>query len=327
MSQSYINVIGAGLAGSEAAYQIAERGIPVKLYEMRGVKSTPQHKTDNFAELVCSNSLRGDALTNAVGLLKEEMRRLGSVILESAEATRVPAGGALAVDRDGFSQMVTEKVANHPLIEVVRDEITELPTDVITVSMSSFFIQFVPVATLTEDPIINALFGGVVMGLGIGFALRNNISSGGTDIVSLTIRKKTGKNVGSISFLVNGTIMLIAGLTFGWKYALYSMITIFVSSRVTDAVFTKQKRMQAMIVTNHPEKVIEKIHKKLHRGATMIHDAEGTYNHERKAVLITVITRAEFNEFKQIMTQVDPGAFVSVSENVHILGRFVETEN
>ena len=80
MSQSYINVIGAGLAGSEAAYQIAERGIPVKLYEMRGVKSTPQHKTDNFAELVCSNSLRGDALTNAVGLLKEEMRRLGSVI-------------------------------------------------------------------------------------------------------------------------------------------------------------------------------------------------------------------------------------------------------
>ena len=121
--------------------------------------------------------------------------------------------------------------------------------------------------------------------------------------------------------------MLIAGLTFGWKYALYSMITIFVSSRVTDAVFTKQKRMQAMIVTNHPVKVIEKIHKKLHRGATMIHDAEGTYNHERKAVLITVITRAEFNEFKQIMKQVDPSAFVSVSENVHILGRFVETDN
>ena len=82
MSQSYINVIGAGLAGSEAAYQIAQQGIPVKLYEMRGVKSTPQHKTDNFAELVCSNSLRGDSLTNAVGLLKEEMRRLGSVILE-----------------------------------------------------------------------------------------------------------------------------------------------------------------------------------------------------------------------------------------------------
>ena len=133
----------------------------------------------------------------------------------------------------------------------------------ITVSMSSLFIQFVPVVTLTNDPIMNALFGGVVMGTGIGFALRNNISSGGTDIVSLTIRKRTGKNVGSISFLVNGTIMLIAGLTFGWKYALYSMITIFVSSRVTDAVFTKQKRMQAMIVTSQPDAIIEKIHKKI----------------------------------------------------------------
>ena len=196
----------------------------------------------------------------------------------------------------------------------------------ITVSMSSLFIQFVPVITLTNDPIMNALFGGVVMGTGIGFALRNNISSGGTDIVSLTIRKRTGKNVGSISFFVNGTIMLIAGLTFGWKYALYSMITIFVSSRVTDAVFTKQKRMQAMIVTSHPDAIIDKIHKKLNRGATIIHNAEGTYNHQEKAVLLTVITRAEFNEFKYIMKKADPQAFITISENVHIIGYFVETE-
>lgn len=196
----------------------------------------------------------------------------------------------------------------------------------ITVSMSSLFIQVVPEVTLTNDPIINALFGGAVMGTGIGFALRNNISSGGTDIVSLTIRKRTGRNVGNISFLVNGSIMLIAGVIFGWKYALYSMITIFVSSRVTDAVFTKQKKMQAMIITSHPERVIEKIHKKLHRGATIINDAEGTYNHQQKAVLITVITRAEYNEFKHIMKKVDPTAFVSISENVHILGRFVELD-
>ncbi|KXT72779.1 Integral membrane protein [Streptococcus sp. DD10] len=196
----------------------------------------------------------------------------------------------------------------------------------ITVSMSSLFIQIVPVVTLTNDPIINALFGGVVMGLGIGFALRNNISSGGTDIVSLTVRKRTGRNVGSISLIVNGTIMLIAGVTFGWKYALYSMITIFVSSRVTDAIFTKQKKMQAMIVTSHPEKVIAKIHKRLQRGATIINDAEGTYNHQHKAVLITVITRAEYNEFKYIMKKSDPDAFVSISDNVHILGRFVELD-
>lgn len=196
----------------------------------------------------------------------------------------------------------------------------------ITVSMSSLFIQIVPEVTLTNDPIINALFGGVVMGTGIGFALRNNISSGGTDIVSLTIRKRTGRNVGNISFIVNGSIMLLAGVIFGWKYALYSMITIFVSSRVTDAVFTKQKKMQAMIITSHPERVIEKIHKKLHRGATIINDAEGTYNHQHKAILITVITRAEYNEFKHIMKKVDPTAFVSISENVHILGRFVELD-
>ena len=196
----------------------------------------------------------------------------------------------------------------------------------ITVSMSSLFIQLVPVVTLTNDPIMNALFGGVVMGTGIGFALRSNISSGGADIVSLTIRKRTGKNVGSISFFVNGTIMLIAGLTFGWKYALYSMITIFVSSRVTDAVFTKQKRMQAMIVTSHPDAIVEKIHKKLNRGATIIHNAEGTYNHQEKAVLLTVITRAEFNEFKYIMKKADPQAFITISENVHIIGYFLETE-
>ena len=196
----------------------------------------------------------------------------------------------------------------------------------ITVSMSSLFIQLVPVVTLTNDPIMNALFGGVVMGTGIGFALRSNISSGGTDIVSLTIRKRTGKNVGSISFFVNGTIMLIAGLTFGWKYALYSMITIFVSSRVTDAVFTKQKRMQAMIVTSHPDAIVEKIHKKLNRGATIIHNAEGTYNHQEQAVLLTVIPRAEFNEFKYIMKKADPQAFITISENVHIIGYFLETE-
>ena len=139
MSQSkadYINVIGAGLAGSEAAYQIAKRGIPVKLYEMRGVKATPQHKTTNFAELVCSNSFRGDSLTNAVGLLKEEMRRLDSIIMRNGEAHRVPAGGAMAVDREGYAEAVTAEIENNPLIEVIREEITEIPDDAITVIAS-----------------------------------------------------------------------------------------------------------------------------------------------------------------------------------------------
>ena len=122
-----VKVIGAGLAGSEAAWQLAQRGIQVELYEMRPEKKSPAHHTDSFAELVCSNSLRGDRLENAVGLLKEELRRLDSVIIAAADATRVEAGGCLAVDRHGFSAMVTEKIKNHPNITVVTGEITEVP--------------------------------------------------------------------------------------------------------------------------------------------------------------------------------------------------------
>lgn len=120
-------IIGAGMAGSEAAWQVANRGIKVDLYEMRPVKNTPAHKTDLFAELVCSNSLRGAGMENAVGVLKEEMRRLGSVIMEAADETKVPAGGALAVDRKGFSQYITDKVTNHPNINVIHEELEEIP--------------------------------------------------------------------------------------------------------------------------------------------------------------------------------------------------------
>lgn len=133
MGLGKVTVIGAGLAGSEAAWQIASRGVPVTLYEMRPSKSTPAHHTDKFAELVCSNSLRANALTNAVGVLKEEMRRLGSLILRAADANAVPAGGALAVDRDGFSAAVTEGIRNHPLIEVRNEEVKEIPGDGIVV--------------------------------------------------------------------------------------------------------------------------------------------------------------------------------------------------
>ncbi|WJY28748.1 MULTISPECIES: FADH(2)-oxidizing methylenetetrahydrofolate--tRNA-(uracil(54)-C(5))-methyltransferase TrmFO [Sporosarcina] len=129
-----VNVIGAGLAGSEAAWQIANRGVSVRLYEMRPVQQTPAHHTDKFAELVCSNSLRANSLTNAVGVIKEEMRRLDSVIISAADACSVPAGGALAVDRHEFSQHVTDKVRNHPLIEVVNEEVTEIPEGITVIA-------------------------------------------------------------------------------------------------------------------------------------------------------------------------------------------------
>ncbi|MCX2825330.1 methylenetetrahydrofolate--tRNA-(uracil(54)-C(5))-methyltransferase (FADH(2)-oxidizing) TrmFO [Bacillus pseudomycoides] len=127
MTIQVVNVIGAGLAGSEAAYQIAKRGVQVKLYEMRPVRQTPAHHTDKFAELVCSNSLRANTLTNAVGVIKEEMRKMDSVIIRAADECSVPAGGALAVDRHEFAAKVTEYVKNHPNVTVMNEEMTEIP--------------------------------------------------------------------------------------------------------------------------------------------------------------------------------------------------------
>ena len=145
----YINVIGAGLAGSEAAWQAARLGVPVRLYEMKPEKRTPAHSYSGFAELVCSNSLRSLQLSNAIGLLKEELRRLGSLIMEAADANTVPAGAALAVDRYAFSDYITDKIKSHPLIEVISCEVTEIP-DGITVVASG---------PLTSDALAETIHG------------------------------------------------------------------------------------------------------------------------------------------------------------------------
>ena len=142
-----VKVIGAGLAGSEAAWQLAQRGYEVTLYEMKPHKMTPAHHSEDFAELVCSNSLRGDRLENAVGLLKEELRRCGSLILSCADATRVEAGGCLAVDRSGFSRMVTEKIRSHPAITVVSEEVTRVPQGPVIVATGP----------LTSEPMSQAI--------------------------------------------------------------------------------------------------------------------------------------------------------------------------
>ena len=122
-----VTVIGAGLAGCEAAWQLAERGVPVRLLEMKPVKMTPAHHSDNLAELVCSNSLRSNELSNAAGLLKEELRRLGGLVVRCADETQVEAGGALAVDREAFAGLVTERVTSHPLVELTHGEVAEIP--------------------------------------------------------------------------------------------------------------------------------------------------------------------------------------------------------
>src|SRR4029077_11297573 len=122
-----VRIVGGGLAGCEAAWQAASRGVAVLLYEMRPARATAVHKTDRLAELVCSNSFRGDKLDNAVGLLREEMRRLDSIVRRPAEASRVPAGAALAVDRERFAETVTAALASHPLVTIVREEMLAIP--------------------------------------------------------------------------------------------------------------------------------------------------------------------------------------------------------
>ncbi len=144
---SKVTVVGAGLAGCEAAWQLAQRGFSVDLLEMKPEKMSPAHKSEDFAELVCSNSLRGDRLENAVGLLKEELRRVGSLILTCAEVTRVEAGGCLAVDRQGFSKLVTEKIRSHPNITVIPGEITEIPAEPVIIATGP----------LTSEPLSQAI--------------------------------------------------------------------------------------------------------------------------------------------------------------------------
>lgn len=195
---------------------------------------------------------------------------------------------------------------------------------ILTVSLAAIAIQIIPQTTLSADPIICAIFGGAVNGVGVGLALKNGLSSGGLDIVSISIRKKTGKSIGSISIIFNAFILLAAGILFGWPYAFYSALSIFVSGKVVDAVYTKQKKMQVMIITRKPDEVVEKIQERLRRGITILHGAEGAFYHDNQTVLLTVITRFEMYALEKAMQESDPRAFVSISDNVQILGNFYD---
>lgn len=196
----------------------------------------------------------------------------------------------------------------------------------ITVILTSVVMQVIPSEVLSKDPVICAIFGGATMGAGIGYALKNGLSSGGLDFISIAVRKKTGKSIGSISIFFNFLIMIAAGILFGWQSALYSALAIFVSGKVTDAVFTKQKKMQVTIITRFPDEVVHTIQDHIRRGITIIHEAEGAYRHDKQTVLITVVTRYELPLLRQAMRESDPKAFVSIADNVQILGRFYEEQ-
>nr|WP_125983407.1 YitT family protein [Vagococcus vulneris] len=194
----------------------------------------------------------------------------------------------------------------------------------ISVFMTSFFIQIIPITVMSKDPIICAIFGGALCGLGVGLALRGGLSSGGLDIISVTIRKLTGRNVGSLNIIFNAGIILTSGFLFGWPYAFYSAFSIFVNGKVVDMVYTRQKKMQVMIITTNADRVIDEFQTCIRRGITIINDVEGAYNHQKESILISIITRDQIPLLQQVMREADSKAFVSISENVTIMGNFYE---
>ncbi|WP_125703570.1 YitT family protein [Lacticaseibacillus daqingensis] len=177
---------------------------------------------------------------------------------------------------------------------------------------------------LTTDPIVCGIFGAVVNGLGTGFALRSNISTGGLDIIGIVWRKKTGATIGTVNIAVNIVIIFLAGFVNDWPHALYSALAIFINGKVMDAMYTRQQRLQVMIVTEHQKAVVSEIQTTLRRGITIVHDAEGAFRHEEKTILFTIISRAEMYELEEAMKRADPYAFVSITESVKIMGHFYE---
>ncbi|GBG95010.1 YitT family membrane protein [Ligilactobacillus salitolerans] len=196
----------------------------------------------------------------------------------------------------------------------------------LAVIFSSIMIKVIQPLTLTHDPIICAIFGGAVNGFGTGLALKNGISTGGLDIMGLTVKKHTGKSIGTINMAFNAFIVVAAGFMFGWPYAFYSALGLVVNARVMDMVYTRQKKMQVMIVTARPNSVIESIQTRLRRGVTIVHGVEGAYKHDAQTILFTIISQYEQSELERAMHEADQHAFVSIAENVHIMGHFYEPE-
>lgn len=195
---------------------------------------------------------------------------------------------------------------------------------IIAVLFGSIMMKVITPIKITYDPIICAIFGGVINGVGTGLALKSGISTGGLDILGIILREKTGKSFGQINIFFNLIIVICAGFVFGWSRALYTALNIFINGRVIDAVYTQHQKMQVIIVTEHPKHIVEGIQEKMHRGITILHDAEGGFSHTEKTVLLTVIDRYDMYDIYNIVLQNDPYAFMSSSEVSKVYGRFIE---
>ncbi|NUG38885.1 YitT family protein [Lactobacillus mellis] len=195
---------------------------------------------------------------------------------------------------------------------------------IVAVILSTVFLHIIPPVEVKFDPIICAIFGGLFNGVGTGLALKNEMSTGGLDIISIVLRKKLGKSVGTINIAFNILVVLGAGCLFGWVQALYTILSIFVNGRVIDSLYTRNQKLQVIIITSHPDKVITEIQNEMRRGITIVHDVEGAYQHSSKTMLFTVISQYELPLFRQALQDSDPYAFVSMTEAKLIMGRFYQ---
>lgn len=195
---------------------------------------------------------------------------------------------------------------------------------IVAVVLSTVLLHIIPPVEVKFDPIICAIFGGLFNGVGTGLALKNEMSTGGLDIISIVLRKKLGKSVGTINIAFNILVVLGAGCLFGWVQALYTILSIFVNGRVIDSLYTRNQKLQVIIVTSHPDKVITEIQNEMRRGITIVHDVEGAYQHSSKTMLFTVISQYELPLFRQALQNSDPYAFVSMTEAKLIMGRFYQ---
>lgn len=195
---------------------------------------------------------------------------------------------------------------------------------IVAVILSTILLHIIPPVEVKFDPIICAIFGGLFNGVGTGLALKNEMSTGGLDIISIVLRKKLGKSVGTINIAFNILVVLGAGCLFGWVQALYTILSIFVNGRVIDSLYTRNQKLQVIIITSHPDKVITEIQNEMRRGITIVHDVEGAYQHSSKTMLFTVISQYELPLFRQALQDSDPYAFVSMTEAKLIMGRFYQ---
>lgn len=254
-------------------------------------------------------------ITGAAQLLATVVRKWFNVSLFGVPATEL------------FNTATLLFLLNVPLFVLAWKQIGHRFTlfTFLAVIFSTIMIRLLGVVKpLTTDPIVCGIFGAVVNGLGTGFALRNNISTGGLDILGIVMRKRTGTTVGTVNIAVNVVIIFLAGFVNDWPHALYSALAIFINGKVMDSLYTRQQRLQVMIVTAHQKAVVNEIQNTLRRGITIVHDAEGAFRHEEKTILFTIISRAEMYDLETAMQKSDPYAFVSITESVKVMGRFYE---